>query len=180
MFFKDTIDVTFKASDENGSSVKTIEYLKTDSEFQTKEEAIAASDWTQIPLGTAFSINSNNSYDKFIIYSRITDNVGNITCINSNGVIVYTDSAQDTSEMVFTKTHTNNSNAVVKLNGNTINKIINSTENVILTENTHYAVSSKIIIFYHTYLDSLAAGKYTFTSHYNPAGQHGKLGPSSI
>ncbi len=168
MFFKDTIDVTFDASDENGSGVKTIEYLKVNSEFQTKEEAIASSGWTQIPIGSAFRINSNNNHDKFIIYPRITDNAGNITCINSNGVIVYTDSNQSTSEMIFTKTHTTNLKAVVNLNGNTVKTIFNGSQE--LSNGSDYQVNGSQIEFKPSYLDSLPVDKYSLTVYYNPAG----------
>ena len=170
MFFKDTIDVTFSASDENGSDIKTIEYLKTNSEFATKEEAMASKGWTKVNADGVFKISVNNSSEKFIIYAKITDNAGNVTCINSDGVIIYTDSVQSTSEIVFTKTSTTDLDAVVSLNGNSINKIINSTENVILTEGNHYSVSGNTITFNHDYLDSLKAGNYTLTIHYNPGG----------
>ena len=171
MFFKDTIDVTFEASDENGSGIKTIEYLKTDSEFKTKEEAISATGWVEAGPDGIFKISVNNSSDKFIIYAKITDNAGNITCINSDGVIIYTDSTQSTSEIVFTKTSTADIDALVNLNGNTINRIINSTKNTILTENNHYSVSNDTITFSHDYLDSLEAGNYTLTIYYNPGGE---------
>jgi hypothetical protein len=183
LFFKETVDVTFTVSDSASGIAKT-EYLKRDSEFTEEggktaiENAIASTEWVNVPDGIFKISLTDNPFDKFIIYARITDNAGNITCINSNGVIVYTDSVKDTDKIVFTKTSTSSINAKVKLNGNTINKIVNSTTGLDLKSGEDYTISSgsvgdgeNTIIFSALYLDSLAAGKYSLIVHYNPAGQ---------
>ncbi len=181
MFFKDKIEISFIASDEKGGSgVKSLEYIITDSEFKTKQDAINSTDWIKLPEGqTSFNTEIlDEDLNKFIIYERITDNAGNITCIDSNGVILYKDSEAITDELTFTKTSKNNLEATVKLNGNTIDKIVNSTNNKTLTEFINYEIKNSTIIFSYSYLDSLFAGEYFLNVYYKPLGENYDVAPT--
>ncbi len=157
-FFKNTADVSITGADTT-SGVAKIEYQKLSSEADYDENA----NWT---LGSSFSVQSN---EKFIVYARITDNVGNIFIFNSDGVIVYSDSEQSTESISFTKTSTTDINADVTLNDNTINEIKNGMNT--LVKDTDYTISGGIITFKASYLDSLAVGDYTLTVSYNPMGE---------
>ena len=87
LFFKKTQTVTVTASD-NGSGLEKVEYLLSETAFEDKD-AIAG-DWTELTLteGTAaFNIEPSR---KAYVYLRVTDVSGNITVINSDGVVVYT------------------------------------------------------------------------------------------
>ena len=163
-FFKNTADVTITASD-NLSGIASIEYLMSATSFSTADE-IPTSGWQSYT--TPFSINPNPN-DKFALYTKITDNAGLISIINSDGIVVYQDSAGDTSNIIFTKTTTSDISASVSLKGNTFSKIMNGASE--LTYNTDYTISGDEISFKASYLDSLAAGDYTLTIHYNPAGE---------
>lgn len=178
MFFKQNVEVKFESSDgANGSGIKTTEYLclKLDEntrEFQTEADAIKAGGWTEVPANKSFTMSGNDLLGKFIIYARITDNAGNVTCINSNGVVVYKDSTTTVDSLTFDKTSEEPLTANVALNGNTINKITNSTVNPSepLTLGDDYSIKDSTITFNNSYLKGLSAGVYTLDVYFNPAG----------
>jgi hypothetical protein len=161
-FFKETVDVTVTASDAASGIAKT-EYLLSETKFQTEQQAITAGGWT---VGDSFSIEPNY---KGYVYARITDVAGNVSIINSDGVVVYTDAAAVTESISFTKTSTEDVPATVALNGNTVDKIMNGAQT--LGKDTDYTVSGSVITFKASYLDSLAANSYTLTVYYNPLGE---------
>ena len=99
LFFKKTQTVTVTASD-NGSGLEKIEYLLSETAFEDKDAIVG--DWTELTLteGTAsFNIEPNR---KAYVYLRVTDAGGNITVINSDGVVVYTDAEAITEAVSFT------------------------------------------------------------------------------
>ena len=80
LFFKDTQTVTITAADNSGETV-TVEYLLSDKEL-TKAEL----DGMTFTAYTApFGIDPDNEY---IIYVRLTDNVGNTDYICSDGIVL--------------------------------------------------------------------------------------------
>jgi uncharacterized repeat protein (TIGR02543 family) len=157
LFFKEAVTVTLDAEDNIDEEVK-VEYL-------TITQGTVISGWQAysapftIPVGT-----------KAIVHARLTDDSGNETRINSSGVVVYADAAQDTQAIAFAKLATADVTASVTLNGNTIAGIMNGED--ALTLNEDYTVSGNIITFKASYLDSLDASEtaYTFTISYNPLG----------
>ena len=79
LFFKDDVNVKLTAEDE-ASGVKSVLYFKSD-RILNDEEVRAITDWTD---NSDFDIEAKDM-DKFIIYVRIEDNVGNVTFIGSDG-----------------------------------------------------------------------------------------------
>lgn len=80
LFFDKTQTVTITASD-NGSGIKTVEYLLSDKEL-TKAEL----DGMTFTAYTApFSIDPDNEY---IIYAKLTDNEGNTDYICTDGIVL--------------------------------------------------------------------------------------------
>lgn len=77
IFFKDIQAVTINATD-TGSGVKSVEYYIAND----KVEDISKIVWT--PYLDIFSIQPNNEY---VIYARISDNAGNVSVINSDGLV---------------------------------------------------------------------------------------------
>lgn len=107
--------------------------------------------------------------EKSIVYAKITDAAGNVTVVNSSGIIVYKDAEQGTAGITYTKESGVDVTASVILNANTIANIMNGTQT--LTKDVHYTVDvNGVITFKNAYLNSLAAGDYTFTVSYNPLG----------
>ncbi|MCL2037256.1 MAG: hypothetical protein FWG83_07745 [Oscillospiraceae bacterium] len=88
LFFKGTVDVTVTGADV-GSGVDTIEYLLSDTAYDTEDEVKAVTDgWKTIANGGTFTITANwRGY----IYARITDNADNVRIIRSDGVVRYAD-----------------------------------------------------------------------------------------
>ncbi len=81
LFFKETQDVTVTATDE-GSGVKSIQYYLADTEREL-DEVRAITDW--VDYNGTFKIDPNNIY---VIYAKVTDNAGNTTFINSDGIVL--------------------------------------------------------------------------------------------
>lgn len=81
LFFKETQSVEITAAD-TGSGVREISYHIAEAEM-TLEEVKAITDW-QVYSGN-FNIEPNHEY---IIYAKLTDKAGNVSYINSNGVVL--------------------------------------------------------------------------------------------
>lgn len=80
LFFKDTQKVTISGSDTSGEPV-TIEYLLADKEISLDELA----NKTFKKYDGSFNIDPNQ---KYIVYAKVTDHAGNVTYINSDGVVL--------------------------------------------------------------------------------------------
>ena len=80
LFFKEKVDVSISAEDAV-SGVQTVEYLKTDSDM-TLEELEQAEGWK---TGNSLSVLPD---DRFVVYARITDNVGWVTYLSTDGVVL--------------------------------------------------------------------------------------------
>ncbi|MCL2153092.1 MAG: S-layer homology domain-containing protein [Oscillospiraceae bacterium] len=170
LFCKETQIVTITGEDDSGEPVDIQYYLSTDELTLNQIEAIT--DWTDYT--NSFNIIPNN---KHIIYAKLTDSSDNAAYVNSAGIVLYTDSAQDTASISFTKGSGLDQTANVTLNGNTINGIINGS--LILENADDYTVSGETITFKADYLDGLAAGDYTLTVSYNPLGMEYPSDPLS-
>lgn len=171
LFFKKTQTVTVTASD-NGSGLSKAEYLLSETAFEDKD-AIAG-DWTELTLteGTAaFSIEPSR---KAYVYLRVTDVSGNITVINSDGVVVYTDAEAITEAVSFTKLDGADVSFRVSLNGNTVRALYNGDA---LLDSADYTVSADgTVTLKNSYLSALAAGEYTVRAAYNPLGEEYRSG----
>ena len=157
-FLKDRVDVSITGTDVLSTPV-SISYQKVKQGDTYNESGV----WTP---GTNFSVEAN---EKFTVYAKLVDAAGNLAIINSNGVVVYTDSTSQTTDIEFTKTATTDVTATVNLNGNTIKEIKNGTD--ILKNGTDYTVDNDTITFKSSYLDSLVVNNYVFTISYNPMGE---------
>lgn len=72
--------------------------------------------------GTSFDIEPNR---KAYVYVRATDKSGNVTIVNSSGVVVYTDAEAVTETAEFTRLDKKDVTFDVKLNGNTVAALYN-------------------------------------------------------
>ena len=103
-FFKETVDVNITASDTaHASGVEKVEYMLSTDAFASVDQADG--DWKELK-GTSgdtysFSIEPNQ---KGSVYVRVTDHAGNTAVINSEGIVVYTDAAQQTPAFDSVKT----------------------------------------------------------------------------
>ncbi len=173
-FFKDTIDINITAND-SGSNVKSTEYQLVEKKFSSTDKAtiideLNKNNWNTY-LGTVTITPETNQ--KFAVYAKVTDNAGNVTVINTDGIVIYKDSSQNTESISFTKTTTADVPALVNLNGNTISKITNSNGNTLVSGTDYITNDDGKIQFKADYLEKLAAKAeaYILTVYYNPAGE---------
>ncbi len=171
MFFKDTQIVTVTAND-TGSGIKNVEYLLSETVF-TDPDTVTG-EWIAMTLENSkaqFSLEPNR---KAYIYVRVTDKSGNIQVINSEGVVIYTDSEAVTEAIDFTMRDSNDVSFDVKLNGNTVLALYNGDT---LIDSGNYTVSEGgKITLKNAYLNTLAAGEYTIRVAYDPLGESYKNG----
>ena len=88
LFFNETKNFEIIATDAL-SGVDHIEYLISDTAFESKEAALSAEGW-QTSSGTV----SINPEGNFILYFKLIDSVGNVSVINTDGIVLDTTSSQ--------------------------------------------------------------------------------------
>ena len=169
LFFKGDIVANVEAID-NESGVNSIQYYVADrnlirkDDVATLEEAIN-NNWknynNEIPL---------TKNEKNVVYIKITDNVGNVTYLNSEGIILYSDAQADTESVSVTYKEAISQDIRIKQNGNTIKSIANGS--MMLDFGDDYEIAAyNVITIKEAYLNTLEAGTYTFTITYNPLGE---------
>lgn len=156
-WFKNNAAVDITGADST-SGIASIEYQKVEADKPYNAN------------GTWNAVNklSLTESGKYVIYARITDNAGNQTIINSDGVVVFKDSAVVDSSIDYTRTTKASVDAEVTLNGNTVASVKNG--ETTLTAGKDYTVSADKITFSGEYLDTLEVGSYTLIVAYNPQG----------
>ncbi|WMJ22997.1 X2-like carbohydrate binding domain-containing protein [Paludicola sp. MB14-C6] len=165
IFMKNTVDVTISATDALSTPV-TVSYQKVTPSNSYNENGT----WIN---GSSFSVKAN---EKFSVYAKITDNAGNTSIINTQGVVVYTDSTENTTDISFTRTSTTDITAKVNLNGNTIQEISNGGK--VIASSNYSVATDGTITFHASYLNTLAAGTYTLIVNYSPMGESYTSGTS--
>ena len=158
LFFRNTVDVTITAADAH-SGVASVEHFRSETALPD------TTDWGSLTwtVGNSFSVTANW---QGIVYARITDNAGNVTVINSNGVVVFTDSAPIATGS-FDRASANDLRIDIAMNGNTVREI---TWGGIPIGTDNFAVGDNYITFTNEYLRSLPDGDAVFTVTWNPLG----------
>ena len=172
LFFKQTQTVEVKAHD-FGSGIRKVEYLLSEIAFADKD-AITGN-WTELTLNddrkAYFNIEPNQ---KTFVYVRVTDKSGNITVVNSEGVVVYTDSEAVTDAQTFTMDSGSNVLYGLKLNGNALLAVYNGTKEI--RSVTDYSLiengANAVLTLKNSYLRTLAAGEYTIRLTIKPMGEN--------
>ena len=169
LFFKQTQTVEVKAHD-FGSGIKKVEYLLSETAFADKD-AITGS-WTELDLNDAFKAYfSIEPSQKTFVYVRVTDQSDNITVVNSDGVVVYTDAEAITGAQTFTKNTDFDVVYKLNLNGNFVAKVYNGTEEI--GAGSDYALlANGMLMLKNSYLRTLAAGEYTIRLTIKPMGEN--------
>ena len=173
MFFKEEKTVTITAEDTE-SGVKSIQYhyyyedLINDSSLSSAEaaarlEAAIGDDWKD--YNSPIKLWQDG---KYIVYARITDNVGNVSYLSSNGFVLYSDATSATTSLTTTYKAGEDRDISVALNRNTVKEV--KCGDTALA-GTDYTVSGDKITLESAYLDTLAAGEYTITISLNPLGE---------
>ena len=156
-FFRDSVKVSIEGQDVT-SGISKIEYLKV---AKGSLIDLAHAQWIE---AASFEIKAN---DKSDIYARITDNAGNAVCINEEGIVVYTDASQSSTES-FVRKATEDLITKILVNENVIASVKNGEEEL---PEAAYTVQDGMFVLKAEYLQTLALGTYTFTVSYNPLGE---------
>ena len=169
LFFKQTQTVEVKAHD-FGSGIRKVEYLLSETAFEDKD-AITGN-WTELTLNddrkAYFSIEPSQ---KTFVYVRVMDVSDNITVVNTDGVVVYTDAEAVTGAQTFTKTTDSDVVYKLNLNGNFVAKVYNGTEEI--GAGSDYALlANGMLMLKNSYLRMLAAGEYTIRLTIKPMGEN--------
>ena len=174
LFFRETQTVNVTAADV-GAGLDKVEYLLSGTAFTDKAVVEAATGWTALTLNAdgagSFPVDPNS---KSFLYVKATDKGGNVTVINADGMVIYTDAQPITTRINFAKTSTEDSVFYVKDNGNTVKSI--TMGNRELVKDTEYRVGTSAsgqlpITLTNSFLQALTAGSYTLTVSYNPLGE---------
>ena len=159
-WFKDNVSVDITGAD-SASGIASVEYQAVSAE----ESYDANGTWLPWNAEEKLSLTEGGRY---VVYARVTDNAGNQTIVNSDGVVVFKDSVVVDSSIDYTRTTKASVDAKVKLNGNTVASVRNG--ETTLTEGEDYTVSADKITFSGEYLDTLEAGTYKLTVAYHLQG----------
>ena len=161
LFFKETKAFSISASDSESGIAKAEYFVATE-----KITDFGNIEWIEYTGAVSISPNSKN-----IIYAKVTDISGRYIIVNSDGIVLYTDSTLDTSfkdEVVYVLTKNASQSFNLNLNGNTV-AYIKIGETVLGTED--YEVLGNMIIVSSDVLENLAAGNYPITVGVNPLGE---------
>ena len=159
-WFKDNVSVDITGAD-SASGIASVEYQAVSAE----ESYDANGTWLPWNAAEKLSLTEGGRY---VVYARVTDNAGNQTIVNSDGVVVFKDSVVVDSSIDYTRTTKASVDAKVTLNGNTVASVRNG--ETTLTEGEDYTVSADRITFSGEYLDTLEAGTYKLTVAYQLQG----------
>ena len=158
-WFKDNVSVDITGAD-SASGIASVEYQAVSAE----ESYDVNGTWLPWNAEEKLSLTEGGRY---VVYARVTDNAGNQTIVNSDGVVVFKDSVVVDSSIDYTRTTKASVDAKVTLNGNTVASVRNG--ETTLTEGKDYTVSADRITFSGEYLDALEAGTYKLVA-YHPQG----------
>ena len=83
--------VTIKAEDKNGSGISKIEYVIVTGSSQYTDvgaltSAVQESEWKEYDSSNRPTVSANTS--QYVVYARLTDNVGNATYISTDGILL--------------------------------------------------------------------------------------------
>ena len=115
----ETMEIEFE---DVGSGVATKQYYIADQEITD----FSGIEWTDYTVPVVLP-----SGPVRIVYVRVTDNVGNISILNSDGLIVYQESALETDKFSYIYKENKIRELYVKLNGNTFAEVVDDSGNAL-------------------------------------------------
>lgn len=111
---------------------------------------------------------------KGFLYVKAIDREGNVTVVNADGMVVYTDAEQITERVSFAEASADDCVFRVKDNGSTVRSITMGSR--ALVRDTEYRIGASAngqlaITLTNSFLTALTAGSYTLTVSYDPLGE---------
>lgn len=189
IFFRDTTEVKISGKD-SGSGIRKIEYFESNRPYERDE--LTNNDWshkTTIAQNESESLFGNEDIktnldvvfnvdlpswkkfnEQFFVYARIFDNSGNVHYLGSDRLILYTDSVLTSDRFSYALGSMQKVDAKIRLNGNIIRGVTNSTNSEDLTWGLDYYAMNSTLRFDPVYLEKLKAGLYFIDIYCDPAG----------
>lgn len=155
-----TIDFTDDTDTIVGSGIAEKQYVISGKEI-TDIDSIEWKDYKE-----KLSLNANGIY---FIYVKVTDNAGNTTIFNSEGIVIYKESTLSQTEIDYIYKQNKDCMIGLSMNGNTLKEVTDQEGNVI--EKEHYTIDENgNLTLKSSYLDTLKKGEYTYKIIMNPQG----------
>ena len=155
-WYQDTTDFKIEATDAT-SGIAKVEYWIAESDKQ-----LIDANWVEGTKGTI------TDKGKRLIYARLTDNAGNVSVINSDGLVVYQNATADTTAVTYKRLSNETKDITVKLNGNAI-KAVQIADGIELAAE-QYLINDNKITLTAAYLETLTVGDHKYTVSYSPCG----------
>ena len=168
IFFKEKVEITAVGSD-SVSKASKLEYqtVANDASFDKDGtwKAVAASAGSEGSITGSFEVAAKYKGRVFI---RVTDQAGNSTILNSEGIVVYAD-VTEAGTADFVRTSTTDVITSISVNGNTIASVKNGES--LLAADAYEVNAAGNVVLKATYLNTLRPGKYELTIRWNPFGE---------
>ena len=163
-FFESAQTLAVVAEDAE-SGIKSVEYYISNGKI---DNMASIEEWKTYDEINRITLDKDG---KYFVYVKITDNVGNVTYENTDGIVIFSDSTLNTTNINTVYKSTEEDQKIsISLNGNTVNSVMVGGDE--LTKDTEYSVlDNGDISLKASYLNTLNAGQYTVTVMYNPQGE---------
>lgn len=164
LFFKTTQTLQITARDA-GSGLQSVEYLLTEEPF-TQETAVTG-DWQNVQFDMY-----NQPYlslqpgQKGFLYVRAMDWVGNVTIVNTDGIVIYTDVGELTESV--TTTLDRPAEISLELNGNTVRNVF--LDDVALGASA-YSLAGETLTVSAEAVNAAGVGTHTLRLTFDPLGE---------
>ena len=156
----ETMEIAFEDAE---SGVATKRYYIADQEIKDYP-GVEWTDYTApvvLPLGP-----------RRIVYVRVTDNFGNESILNSDGLTVYQESTLNNSEFSYSYKEGQPKAIMMALNGNAFAEVVDDRDKPL--KNTDYDMSNdELLTFNPNFLDSLSVGTHHYKIELYPQGNQG-------
>lgn len=156
----ETMEIEFEDAE---SGVATKQYYIADQKI-TDFSGVEWTDYTApvvLPLGPVR-----------IVYVRVTDNVGNTSILNSDGLTVYQESALETDAFSYTYKEGHSRELYVKLNGNIFAEVVDDGgQTLVRNEDYEFDDPSGRLTLSSRYLNGLSVGTHTYKIKLYPQGR---------
>lgn len=156
----ETMEIAFEDAE---SGVATKQYYIADQKL-TDYSGVEWTDYTApvvLPLGP-----------RRIVYVQVTDNFGNESILNSDGLTVYQESTLNNSEFSYSYKEGQPKAIMMALNGNAFAEVVDDRDKPL--KNTDYDMSNdELLTFNPNFLDSLSVGTHHYKIELYPQGNQG-------
>ena len=156
----ETMEIAFEDAE---SGVATKQYYIADQEIKD----YSGVEWTDYTAPVVLPLGPRR-----IVYVQVTDNFGNESILNSDGLTVYQESTLNNSEFSYSYKEGQPKAIMMALNGNAFAEVVDDRDKPL--KNTDYDMSNdELLTFNPNFLDSLSVGTHHYKIELYPQGNQG-------